>query len=122
MLEHEQALRDDLDSGWAARPVALTTREGRAALVLEDPGGDLLASRAGRSMDVGMVLRVGAGLATALRHLHGRGLIHKDIKPAHVMTDWSTGRVWLRGFGITSRVPRERRLPEPPAFIAGTLA
>jgi hypothetical protein len=69
-----------------------------------------------------MVLRLGIGLATALRHLHGRGLIHKDIKPAHVMTDWSTGRVWVRGFGIASRVPRERRLPEPPALIAGTLA
>ena len=73
-------------------------------------------------MDVGEVLRVGAGVAAALRQLHGRGLIHKDIKPANVMTDWSTGQVWLRGFGIASRLPRERRLPEPPEVIAGTLA
>ena len=73
-------------------------------------------------MDVGGFLRVGAGLTAALRQLHGRGLIHKDIKPANVMTDWSTGRVWLRGFGIASRLPRERRLPEPPEFISGTLA
>jgi PAS domain S-box-containing protein len=122
MLEHEHALREELDSAWAARSLALTTREGRVALVVEDPGGDLLASRAGTAMDIGRVVRVGAGLATALRHLHSRGLIHKDIKPTHVMTDWSTGRVWLRGFGITARAPRERRLPEPPAFIAGTLA
>ncbi|HEV2986181.1 MAG TPA: AAA family ATPase, partial [Vicinamibacterales bacterium] len=69
-----------------------------------------------------MVLRVGAGLAAALRQLHGRGLIHKDLKPANVMIDGATGRVWLRGFGISSPFPRERRPPEPPEFIAGTLA
>src|SRR4051794_39761816 len=40
MLEHEHALRDDLDPSWALRPVAVTTLEGRPALVLEDPGGE----------------------------------------------------------------------------------
>ena len=122
MLEHEHTLRGDLDPAWALRPVALTTLEGRPALVLEDPGGELILQRAGRPMDVADVLRVGAGVAAALRQLHGCGLIHKDIKPANVMTDWGSGRVWLRGFGIASRLPRERRLPEPPEFIAGTLA
>jgi PAS domain S-box-containing protein len=122
MLEHEHALRGDLHPAWALRPVALTTLEGRPALVLEDPGGELILQRAGRPMDVANVLRVGAGVAAALRQLHGCGLIHKDIKPANVMTDWGTGQVWLRGFGIASRLPRERRPPEPPEFIAGTLA
>ena len=122
MLEHEYSLRETLDPAWAVRALELTRRDGRPAMLLEDPGADPLASRAPTPMDVGLVLRVGTGLAKALRYLHSRGLIHKDIKPAHVMTDWTTGRVWLRGFGITSQVPRERRLPEPPAFIAGTLA
>src|SRR6266446_3429949 len=53
MLEHEHSLRDELDPAWAMRPLALTTREGRAALVLEDPGGEMLARRAGTPMDVG---------------------------------------------------------------------
>ena len=38
---------------------------------------------------------------------------------------WLTPRpaqVWLMGFGIASRLPRERQSPEPPEFIAGTLA
>ena len=35
---------------------------------------------------------------------------------------WAVRQVWLRGFGIASRLPRERRLPEPPEIIAGTLA
>ncbi len=122
MLEHEHALRDELDPVWAVRSLALTTHGGRAALVLEDPGGEPLAKRAGAPIATAEVLRFGAGLSAALRHLHGRGFIHKDIKPANVMMDWGTGRVWLRGFGIASRLPRERRAPEPPEVIAGTLA
>ena len=122
MLEHEHSLRDELDPAWALRPLKLTTFEGRPALVLEDPGGELLLQRAGTPMDVADVLRVGAGVAAALRQLHGHGLIHKDIKPSHVMVEWGTGQVWLWGFGLTSRLPRERRAPEPPEVIAGTLA
>jgi serine/threonine protein kinase len=122
MLENEHSLRDELDPAWALRSLALTTFEGRDALVLEDPGGELLLQRAGTPMDIADVLRVGAGVAAALRQLHGRGLIHMDIKPVNVMRDWGTGRVWLRGFGLASRLPRERRPPAPPEFIAGTLA
>ena len=122
MLEHEHSLRDELDPLWAVRSLALTMHDRRHALVLEDSGGEPLVKRAGAPMDVSEVLRIGAGLAAALRQLHGRGLIHKDLKPANVMTDGTTGQVWLRGFGIASRLPRERRLPEPPEFITGTLA
>src|SRR4029077_5278650 len=54
--------------------------------------------------------------------LHGRGLIHKDVKPAHVVVNDATGQVWLLGFGIASPLPRERQAPAPPELIAGTLA
>ena len=42
MLEHELALRDDLDSTWAVRPLALAQYQGRVALVLEDQPGEPL--------------------------------------------------------------------------------
>src|SRR6267142_231911 len=74
MLEHELALRDELNPAWAIRSLALTTHEGRAALILEDPGGEPLVQHTAMPMDVGAVLRVGAGLAAALCQLHGRGL------------------------------------------------
>jgi serine/threonine protein kinase len=67
-------------------------------------------------------LRVGIGLAGALGQLHARGLIHKDIKPAHILVDPATGEVWLTGFGIASRLPRERPVAAPPEMMAGTLA
>jgi hypothetical protein len=49
-------------------------------------------------------------------------LIHKDIKPANILVDAASGGVWLTGFGIASRLPREHQLPAPPEVIAGTLA
>src|SRR5262249_33012682 len=61
-------------------------------------------------------------LAAALGRLHERGLIHKDIKPANILANSAMDHVWLTGFGIASRLPRERQSPEAPEFIAGTLA
>ena len=121
-LEHEYALRDELDPDWAARPLTLAHREGRTMLVLEDPGGEPLDRLLGQPMEVGRFLRFAVGLAAALAKLHQRGLIHKDIKPANILVDSATGAVWLTGFGIASRLLRERQSPEPPDVIAGTLA
>jgi serine/threonine protein kinase len=66
-------------------------------------------------------LQVAIKLAGAIGALHQRGIIHKDIKPANILADRTNGRCWLTGFGIASRLPRERQPVEPPEFIAGTL-
>jgi len=66
-------------------------------------------------------LRIAIGLASALGRVHRQGLIHKDIKPANVLVD-DADNVWLTGFGIASRLPRESQAPAPPEIIAGTLA
>jgi PAS domain S-box-containing protein len=121
-LEHEYALRDTLDPDWAVRPVALVPRDGRMTLVLADPGGEPLDRLLGRPLGVTEFVRIGIPLVRALRRVHERGLIHTDIKPATVLVDMESGRAWLTGFGIASRLPREHRVPEPPEVIAGTLA
>jgi serine/threonine protein kinase len=121
-LEHEYSLRDELDSDWAAHPLALSHRAGRPMLILQDPGGEPLDRLMGRPMELGRFLHVAISLADALGKLHKRGLIHKDIKPANIMVDLAGGGVWFTGFGIASRLPRERQSPEPPEIIAGTLA
>jgi serine/threonine protein kinase len=121
-LEHEYALKSELDADWAARPVALTHHNGRMTLVLEDPGGAPLDRLLGGPLDILHFLRIAIPLAGALRHVHERGLIHKDIKPANILMDVASGRLWLTGFGIASRLPREHQAPAPPEVIAGTLA
>jgi len=67
-------------------------------------------------------LRWAAAISAALSKLHRRSFIHKDIKPANILVDSASGEVWLTGFGIASRLPRERQTPEPPEVIAETLA
>jgi predicted ATPase/signal transduction histidine kinase len=121
-LEHEYTLRANLDTAWAAQPIELSRHRNRLALVLEDPGGAVLARLLGRPLGITEFLRIGISLAGALRQVHARGLFHKDIKPANILVDVARGGVWLTGFGIASRLPRERPDPEPPDEIAGTLA
>src|SRR5712672_1221390 len=121
-LAHEYGRKDELDARSAARPLALVREHGRTMLLLEDPGGGSLAPLLGRPMEMGRFLRLATGLAAALRQVHQGGLIHKDIKPANVLVDSASGQIWLTGFGIASRLPRERQSPEPPELVAGTLA
>jgi PAS domain S-box-containing protein len=121
-LEHEFALRADLDGDWAARPVELLWREGRLTLVLADPGGEPLDRLLDGPMEVSEFLRIAVPLAAAVGRLHAQGLIHKDLKPANILVDTASGGVWLTGFGTASRLPREHQGPSPPEIIAGTLA
>jgi PAS domain S-box-containing protein len=121
-LEREYSLRNELDPDWALRPLALTRREGGMMLVLDDPGGEPLDQCLGKPMELGRFLRLAINLAAGLGKLHRRWLIHKDIKPANILVDFATYKVWFTGFGIASRLPRERQAAEPPEVIAGTLA
>src|SRR5262249_25518260 len=94
----------------------------RTMLVLEDSGGGPLERLLGTPMEVGLFLTIAAPVAAALGGLHRRGLIHKDIKPANILLNATTDEVRLTGFGIASRLARERQSPHPPEMIAGTLA
>jgi PAS domain S-box-containing protein len=91
-------------------------------LILEDAGGEPLDRLLGQPMEITRFLRFAVGLAAALGELHQQCLIHKNIKPATILVNSASGAVWLTGFGIASRLPRERQLAEPPEVIAGTLA
>jgi PAS domain S-box-containing protein len=121
-IEHEYSLKDELDSAWAVRSLALSEHREQKMLVLEDPGGETLDRFLLGPMEMTRFLRFAVGTAAALSGLHEKGLIHKDVKPANVLVNTATGQARLMGFGIASRLPRERQAPEPPEIIAGTLA
>src|SRR5262245_10782440 len=101
-LENEYALAAELDPRWAVRRLGLDRYRGRA----------------GTPMEVGAFLRMGISIARAVDSLHAAGLIHKNIKPANVLVNSATGDAWLTGFGIASRLRRERQSREPPEIIA----
>ena len=113
-LEHEYSLAAELEPAWAAKPLALTRHEGRTILFLADPGGEpldlVLEQGREQPLDLARFLRLAINLATALGHVHQRGLIHKDVKPEHVLVG-DAGQVWLTGFGFASRLHESARRP-----------
>lgn len=120
-LRREYDLRNDLDGSWAARPIELLREPGRTVLVLDDPGGEPLDRLIGPSLDITTFLRLAVAIASALTRLHGCGLVHKDIKPTHILVERGSTRAWLTGFGIASHRHREHPSAEPPETIDGTL-
>ena len=121
-LTHECGLKDELDGEWAVRPQELVHEHGRTMLVLEDHGGEPLDRLLAAPLKVGHFLHLAITIAATLGKVHRRGLIHKDIKPANILVNRTTGAVRLTGFGMASCLTRERPAPAPPEFIAGTLA
>jgi serine/threonine protein kinase len=94
-LEHAFALREELDPSGVARPLRLVQYRGLPALLLEDPGGNLLANLLGEPWDLPRFLRVAIEIAVALSRLHARGLIHRDLNPANILVNPVTGQAWL---------------------------
>ena len=121
-LEQFYALRDELDPAWALCPTELRHLHRMPVLVAPDPGGEPLSTLLCRPLPLPVALRVAVGIASALAGLHGRGFIHRDIKPASILVEPGSGAAWLSGLGRASRVHGQRQSPEPPHVIAGTLA
>ncbi|QHF51234.1 ATP-binding sensor histidine kinase [Pseudomonas sp. S49] len=121
-LAHEYSLKDDLNAEWALQPQVLERAGATTCLVFDDPGGEPLSRLLTAPLDTETALLLAINIAVALGRLHQCGLVHKDLKPQHILVNCSDGQARLTGFGLASRLPRERQAPEPPETIAGTLA
>jgi hypothetical protein len=73
------------------------------------------------AMDIAQFLRLAIRVAAALGHVHSRGLVHKDIKPANILVNAAGNQAWLTGLGMASRLPRERQSGQAPEYLVGTL-
>lgn len=120
-LQRAYLLRHEIDPAWGTRPIALVVHDdGRPALLLEDPGGTVLEALLGQ-LEPSDFLRVAIGITDSVSKLHAAGLIHRDLKPSNILVDAASGRAWLTGLCLTSRVPKPG-IPTESAELSGTLA
>jgi serine/threonine-protein kinase len=73
-----------------------------AWMVMEAVAGCDLSryTRPARLLPPPLVARIGARLAEALAYAHRRGVVHRDVKPANVLVDWTQDTVKLSDFGL----------------------
>ncbi|MDP9182237.1 MAG: serine/threonine protein kinase [Actinomycetota bacterium] len=77
-----------------------TDTSGRPWVVMEFVEGQTLGDAIRRSpLPVQRVGEIGAAVAEALAHVHARGMVHRDVKPANVLLG-KDGAVKLTDFGI----------------------
>ena len=111
-LERAYSLKEELDPARAVRPIEFANLWDRLVLVMEDPGGVPLDQLLGQPLDLAFSLRIAISLSSAIGHLHRRGIIHKDIKPAHVLLtnagSWASGSVL--GFPANANFPNRPSL------------
>jgi serine/threonine-protein kinase len=91
-----------------------------AYVVMEYVDGESLAVRLRRvgRPEPSFTLRVLREMAAALDYTHGRGVIHRDIKPGNVMID-AAGKAKIMDFGI-ARIA-DSRTNTPTGMVMGTI-
>jgi TolB-like protein/predicted Ser/Thr protein kinase len=100
-----------------------------AYIVMEYVEGDTLSDRmAARPFSPDDVIAIGAQVAAALVHAHGRGVVHRDLKSANIVFG-AENRVKVLDFGLSRRttvaaddVTRPPETLTEAGVIAGTLA
>ena len=100
-----------------------------AYIVMEYVEGETLSDRmAARPFSPDDVIAIGAQVAAALVHAHGRGVVHRDLKSANIVFG-AENRIKVLDFGLSRRttvatddVTRPPETLTEAGVIAGTLA
>lgn len=84
-------------------------------------GGSLDQVTRGTPFDAAQVFAWGETLARTLEVVHGRGIVHHDIKPQNVLIT-ADGRIKIADFGIANRKWGTRAYMAPEMFLAEDIA
>jgi serine/threonine-protein kinase len=87
---------------------AVEEHEGLAFIAMALVDGETLAERVRRTgpLPPREAARILREVAWALAYAHGRGIVHRDIKPDNIMIERGSGRALVTDFGIARPVER----------------
>ena len=66
--------------------------------------GRLVREHYSDGMPLADALAIITGVGSALDYAHQRGLLHRDVKPANILLDTQSQRIFLADFGIARRI------------------
>jgi len=126
-LRREYELAQRLDPAFVLRPRALVEHDQRPALLLPELEGETLRQRLRRgTLDNDALIRIALDLVEALQHLHGQGLIHRNLGPGQVLllpgAGREAGRTLIADLGLAAEIERERPLVQRAELIEASLA
>ncbi|MEO5826781.1 MAG: serine/threonine-protein kinase [Gemmatimonadales bacterium] len=77
-------------------------RDGLLAFVMGFVDGETLGAKVRRSGPISVLeaVRVLQEMAWALSYAHGRGVVHRDVKPDNILVERASGRALITDFGI----------------------
>ncbi len=124
MFQREAEVLARLDHPGVARLLASVRRPRGSYLVTEYVAGRTLAEclRERGTLREAEAIQVARRLCEAVEHVHARGIVHYDIKPANVLVG-DDGAVKLIDFGLAHEaVPSRFPLGRPPAIASADYA
>ncbi|ABW66455.1 BREX system ATP-binding domain-containing protein [Desulfosudis oleivorans] len=122
-FRREYELVRSLEDASVVRVLDMVEHHGRIALVVEDFDGVSLKKQAARqAFSLELFLTTGIQVAEALGKLHGKKIVHRDIKPHNILLNIKTKQTKLTDFGISSTLTREEPDTGEEAAIDGTFA
>ena len=117
------AVAKDLDLPGIVQTYNLEHYRNGFALVMEDFGGISLKDYiTAKKLSLSEFFQIAIQIVQILETLYSFGIIHKQIKPDHLLIDRETKQVKLIDFSIASLLPRENQELQNPKILEGTLA
>ncbi|MGB0385687.1 MAG: AAA family ATPase [Ardenticatenaceae bacterium] len=122
-FRREYEVTRQLDVAGVVDVYALERDQHRLVMVLEDFGGASLA-RLGVAGQLSLeeFLGLGVKVCDILGQIHAANVMHKDINPANIVLNPTTGQVKVIDFGISTKLSRENPTFRNPKLLEGTLA
>ncbi|MBW4564361.1 MAG: AAA family ATPase [Mojavia pulchra JT2-VF2] len=123
-LRHEyKVLKSLIEVEGVIKALGLENHQNGLALILEDLNATSLKNFIDKNkLSLKSFLEIAIQLAFSLANIHGKQVIHKDIKPDNIVINTNNLTVKIIDFSISSHLFRENQTISSPELLEGTLA